>query len=493
MTQPTPTPFRPGRAVAALALALFVSGCQAEAGDYRERVADPELLHASVEQVTSAMMASITSPPVASRTYAYSAIAAYEVLRQQSPDDHRSLAGQLPGLAPVPTPDAEQVLLPLAAVGAYLSTAEALVFSPEPVAAHREAVADSLRRMGVPRGAIERSMEYGAEVARHVLAWAADDGVRAARASARLDVRMEPGRWVPTPPAYMEAVEPNWGSVRPFALASAREVSIDPPAEYDMSPGSDFRRQVQEVYDTDRGLTHEQREIAGFWDCNPFVVESRGHFMSSAKKISPGGHWMGITAIATRQVGGDMLRAAEAYSRVSIALADGFISAWDAKYQTVRVRPVTVIQTDLDPTWQPALQTPPFPEYPSGHSVISTAAAEVLTDLYGDLAYVDDVEVPFGLPARSFRSFRQAADEAAISRLYGGIHFRDAIEKGMDQGRTIGTLVVQRIETGPNRTALRGGRPAAPGRAVQGSGAPAGAETRVVGRPAEGPARAGKS
>jgi len=247
-------------------------------------------------------------------------------------------------------------------------------------------------------------------------------------------------------------VEPNWWMLRPFVLDSAAEVVPPPPVPYDMRKGSPFYRLVMEVYEAGKNLTPEQRWIAGFWDCNPFTVYPEGHFMSSAKKITPGGHWMGITAIAMRQTGADMMRSAEAYARVAIALSDAFVSNWREKYRSVRVRPVTVIQERIDPTWEPLLQTPPFPEYTSGHSVISTAAAEVLTDLLGEeFAFTDDTELPFGIAPRSFRSFREAAAEAAISRLYGGIHYRDAIEDGVVQGRAIGRAVVARVHTSPPR------------------------------------------
>lgn len=431
----------------ALVLAVSVS-CRQPPVDSSSIVADPELLHGAIQTVTEAMMESVTSPPVASRTYAYSSVAAFEALRHAHPE-YRSLAGQLNGLQSVPAPDPErEYLLPLSGVNAYLTVAEALVFAPEKVAAHRDTLVRQLREKGVPKALIEHSLDYGAEVGRHVLAWAASDNLQLARSSARLELRHEDGFWLPTATAYMDAVEPNWGMLRPFVLDSASQFAPPPPDPYDVEDGSEFHRQVMEVYDAGRNLTPEQREIAGFWDCNPFVVQSRGHFVSSTKKISPGGHWMGITAIALRASEADMVRAADAYARVSVALADGFISAWDEKYRSVRVRPETVIQNQLDRGWQPLLQTPPFPEYPSGHSVISAAAATVLTDLFGeDFAFTDDTEVPFGIPARRFTSFRQAAEEAAISRLYGGIHYRDAIENGLVQGRAVGESVLTRLDT----------------------------------------------
>jgi hypothetical protein len=157
---------------------------------------------------------------------------------------------------------------------------------------------------------------------------------------------------------------------------------------------------------------------------------------------------MGITAIAARRAGADPLRAAAAYARTSVALADGFIASWDAKYRTGVVRPETVINLHVDEGWVPLLQTPPFPEYTSGHSVISAAAARVLTDEFGpDFAYVDSTEAEYGLPVRRFPSFEAAAAEAAISRLYGGIHYRRSIEQGQAQGRKVGDLVVARVRT----------------------------------------------
>jgi hypothetical protein len=146
------------------------------------------------------------------------------------------------------------------------------------------------------------------------------------------------------------------------------------------------------------------------------------------------------------------MKSAEAYARTGIAVADGFISSWDEKYRSNLVRPETVINAHLDETWQPLLQTPPFPEYTSGHSVISTAAATVLTDQFGDgFAFSDSTEMEYGLPVRSFSSFNQAAAEAAISRLYAGIHYRMAIEEGITQGRKVGEQVIRKVNTRESR------------------------------------------
>ena len=215
-----------------------------------------------------------------------------------------------------------------------------------------------------------------------------------------------------------------------------------------MTKGSPFRTQLQQVYEIGEGLTEEQIEIAKFWDCNPYVTHHRGHAMFATKKITPGGHWIGITAIATRKAKSDFAATINAYTHVSVALFDAFISCWDEKWNTLVVRPETLINKHYDEEWLPLLQTPPFPEYTSGHSVISRASAVVLTELYGDnFAFTDTTEVAFGLPVRSYTSFLHASEEAAISRLYGGIHYMMAIEEGVSQGNKVGEHIVQNMKT----------------------------------------------
>ena len=178
-----------------------------------------------------------------------------------------------------------------------------------------------------------------------------------------------------------------------------------------------------------------------------FVTHHRGHAMF-ATKITPGGHWIGITAIATRVAKSSFDEAVNAYANVSIALFDSFISCWDEKWETIVVRPETLINKYIDEDWLPILQTPPFPEYTSGHSVISRAAALALTDIYGEnFQFNDTSELEYGLPARKFNSFISASEEAAISRLYGGIHYMMAIEEGVNQGQEIGEFIVNKIQT----------------------------------------------
>lgn len=420
-------------------------------------IADASPLHQAVHDLTSVIVYDIFSPPQASRIYAYSSVAAYEVLRQAD-TSYKSLAGQLTGLTPVPArqPGVEYSL-PLAGVHALMTVGKQLTFSRARMDTLLRALDEQYRQSGLSADVYARSIAYGDTVASHVLAWAAKDNYKEMRGMPKYTVTKEPGRWVPTPPAYMDAVEPNWGKLRPFLIDSANQFRPEPPLAFDPDKASPFFVQAREVYDVGRRLTDEQRAIAAFWDCNPYVMHVQGHTMFATKKVTPGGHWMGIVAIASRKVTANMLVSADAYARTALALADGFLSVWEAKYATNLVRPETVINGFLDEAWEPLLQTPPFPEYTSGHSVISTAAATVLSEQFGDtFAFADSTEVEYGLPVRSFASFRAAADEAAVSRLYGGIHFRRAIEQGQLQGAKVGALLVQRLQTHPvTRVATR--------------------------------------
>ena len=407
---------------------------------------DPELYRGAVQRVTDVMTHDIFSPPQASRVYAYVTVAGYEALAPTRPD-LASLAGQLTGFQAPPAP-AEAVHGPTAAVYAALAVGDAMTFSTDQVDDYRRQAEAHLDSVGLGRRLHRRSAEYGQAVAAHVLAWAGQDGYAETRSGPAYTVTDEPGSWRPTPPAYMDAIEPNWGTLRPFVLDSAAQFKPPPPPPFSLAPGSAFRQQVDEVYRVTAEMTGEQQDIAAFWDCNPYVMHTRGHAMFATKKITPGGHWMGIAAIASRDAESDAAETADAFVRTALALADGFISVWDEKYRSRLIRPETVINEHIDEGWAPLLQTPPFPEYSSGHSVISGAAAEALTSVYGDgVAFLDTVEVPYGLPERAFGSFRQAAEEAAISRLYGGIHYRMAADLGLEQGRGVGALLVDRLET----------------------------------------------
>lgn len=430
---------------------LFFAACQGgqDSGAYKEKADNPDYYHRSVKKLTDVIVHDIFSPPVASRIYAYASVAGYEVLRNDYPE-FKTFAGQLNELESVPQPEeGKEYCMPLASVHAFLSTGRKLIFSEDQIEAFQDEIYKEFKGLGMSEEVYNNSISYGTAVHDHIMNWASGDMYAETRTYPKYTIDDEPDTWKPTPPAYMDGIEPSWREIRPMVLDSAQQFVPPPPTPFDLDENSLFYKELMEVYTALKSEDKEERlEIAQFWDCNPFVSHSVGHVMYATKKISPGGHWIGITETAAKKAKSNIMESAEAYAQVSIALMDAFISCWDEKYRSNLIRPETVINTYIDEDWMPALQTPPFPEYTSGHSVISRAAAIALTDLYGDnFSFTDSVEVEYGLPARSYESFLHASSEAAVSRLYGGIHYRPAIDNGVEQGEKVGNFVIANIDT----------------------------------------------
>ncbi|MDE0471929.1 MAG: vanadium-dependent haloperoxidase [Ekhidna sp.] len=427
---------------------VALSSCGSEDETYKITLQQPELFHQSMQKLTDVIVHDIFSPPVASRVYVYPSIAAYEVIIPKYNDRYQSLAGQLSELNPVPAPEDEATNFHLAAIHAFLITGQELIFSENKMEAYREQLYARLRDEGLPTSVEKASLTYGELVANHIMEWAGKDNYHQTRTFPQYTIQDEEQYWKPTPPDYMQGIEPHWNKIRAMVLDSARQFKPRKPERFSLDEDSEFYKQLKEVYEVVNNLDEEQTNIAKFWDCNPYVSHHYGHAMFATKKITPGGHWIGITAIASRQANSTFDEAIEAHTKVSISLFDAFISCWDEKWRTIVVRPETLINQHMDEEWTPLLQTPPFPEYTSGHSVISRAAAVTLTDLYGDrFAFNDTTELAYGLPAREFESFIQASEEAAVSRLYGGIHYMMAIENGVSQGQEIGDFIVGRLKT----------------------------------------------
>ena len=427
---------------------LLLQGCKEEKYVESAVVSNPDFVHRSFHNLTSVMVHDIFSPPVASRIYAYPAIAAYEVIASTDPN-YKSLAGQLRGLEQSPMPDtSKNISYAIAAYEALNIVAKALIFSEAKVEDFKQIIYEEIKAEGVSGSVFQNSQAYGQEVANHILNWADKDNYKQSRTFPQFSISFkDPARWKPTPPAYMAAIEPHWNKIRPMVIDSANQFVPKPPTAFSIDKNSKFYEELMEVYNEVNNADKETKEIAAFWDCNPFVMNVSGHVMHATKKITPGGHWIGITAIASKQANADLAMTLEAYAITAVALFDGFISCWDEKYRSNLTRPETVINEHFDSDWIPLLQTPPFPEHTSGHSVISRAAATALTSIYGDnFAYTDDVELEYGLPIRKFNSFYHASEEAAVSRLYGGIHYRPAIDYGVDQGQKVGDLIVERLK-----------------------------------------------
>lgn len=393
------------------------------------------------------MLHDITNPPLAARFFAYSCLAGYEVVVQNDAS-FKSMYGKLNGYPEIKRPEAIQPFsYQFAALIAMMETAKKMQPSGKMMQAFEENFFDSCSKAGLDNAVLENSKNYAINISQQILAYAKADGYNKISNLTRYTPVKGDGYWYPTPPAFMAAVEPNFNTVRPFTLDSAAQFKPAPPVIFNSTKGSPFFSLVEAVYKEKNTLTEEHRIIASFWDCNPFAMQDEGHLQYGFKKISPGAHWLGITGIACLKSNKGFNESMQIYTSVSVGLMDAFICCWDEKYRSNRIRPETAIRKYINPEWEPLLQTPPFPEYLSGHSVISAASASILTHYFGDnFAYTDSVEVSYGLPARSFTSFLQASAEAGISRFYGGIHFMDAITNGQTQGTKVGTWVLQKIK-----------------------------------------------
>jgi hypothetical protein len=433
---------RPAMAIVALSLVLLQACSPKKAAPI-----DPvKLLINNEDQLTQVIIYDVFTPPVASRIYVYSSIASYEALRF-SKEGAPSIAERLNGFGKMPEPDkSKKYDFNLAAAKAFFKVARNVkVFSVDSLTNYENKIYSSFKD-NLDKATYDASIQFGDTIASVVLARAKSDGYFKSRGKQKYLGSNEPGKWRPTPPDYLDGVEWCWNTMMPMVLDSAAQFKPNRPPQYDTKPGSVFYGMMKEVYDINKNLTDEQKLIAKFWDDNPFVLEHDGHLTFGTKKITPGGHWIGIAAQIIEQAKADPVKAAQTFALTSIALYDGFIACWDEKYRSGYVRPVTVINEILDKTWAPLLQTPPFPEYTSGHSTITASAATVLTKLYGDnIAFEDSSDYHYIGLKRKFNSFNQAAAECSMSRVYGGIHYTLSVNTGAEMGKKVGGLVVEKL------------------------------------------------
>lgn len=413
----------------------------------KEEAAFTRYLQPAVFSLSKVMMHDVVNPPAAARYYAYCMLGAYEIVSQHD----TTLTGLTSLLKyykrPVITTPKKNYDHRIAAIYCIMETGRLMLPSGYRLQEEEEQFIAAQRKAKVPRAILDSSVAVASYIAARMVDFARADRYGKLSAQLRYTPVKGDAYWYPTPPAYMEAVEPNWKSVRPLLIDSCNQFMSKPPVAFSKDSTSEFYRLAKEVYDISLKPAPEHLQMASFWDCNPFAVATAGHMSIGFKKISPGGHWMNIAGIAAQKAQLDLKATITVQMLVGITIMDAFICCWDEKYRSNRIRPETYINRYIDIKWQPLLQTPPFPEYTSGHSVVSTATAEVLTYLLGDqFGYTDNSEELFEIPARTFTSFRQAAAEAAMSRLYGGIHYRDAIENGQQQGKELGAFIVERLK-----------------------------------------------
>ena len=379
------------------------------------------------------------SPPVASRAFGYLGVTVFEVVASGD-TSLRSMAGQVNGLTAVPARDAGIYDEACVLHGALVHGINAHFSNTGPTG-QRAMLAmakklDAVASEGIAPEVISRSLAYGIAVSTHILDWSATDGgavIENMGFPYEYSLTEGPAHWVPTSTVAVQQkpLLPNWGQNRPFTLPVDDPCGLPLPPEYSEDPASAFYAEAMEVYETSKSLTDDQKAIARFWSDDPMLSST------------PPGHWISISLQIFERDATPLALQAETLALVGMAMADGFIACWRAKFEVDLLRPITYIRRVIDKKWEPLLNTPPFPEYPSGHSTQSAAAAGVLSGLYGaSFAFTDATHADDGIKPRDFASFQAASEEAAMSRLYGGIHFRAAIVQGLAQGNCVADHVM---------------------------------------------------
>ncbi|NWG17097.1 MAG: vanadium-dependent haloperoxidase [Chloroflexi bacterium] len=388
-----------------------------------------ELLYRRIE-------AESISAPAASRLYAYAGIALYEAVHPGIPDSF-SMSRQLNGLPDMPTIEADAVYdWPTAANGALSTLLTGLLStdSADEIERLRQTQRND-RARSLEAEVIERSLAFGDSIAQAVLAWAASDNYEATRGLPYEPKTGDPSYWINTTGA--PPVEPYWGTIRPFALYTDDSCDVLLKMPFSTDPDSTFYLQAQETMNVGRNLTPEQKDIARRW------VDTPGG------SGTPAGHWVLIENQLATLLNLDLGMASMMYGLTGVAMGDAFISTWSLKYREPLIRPVDYIRLYIDPNWTAFVETPAFPEYPSGHSVVSAAAAEVLGTMFGEVALTDRSGRLHGYEDRSYTSIQAIAYEAGISRMYGGIHYRAGIERGFRQGQCVGQNVLKFVRLRP--------------------------------------------
>lgn len=455
---------------------------------------DPQFVSEWMRNYYGLVRAERISPPVAARVLAYGSVALYEGLAATSPR-LVSLAGQVNGLDSLPRPDPgkryDPVLVALTAQRVVLDTlfVEGLPATRAAIATLTDSMEAARTGLDIPKDVQADSRHLGERIGIAIVEWADRDGFNETR-TRPFEPRLGPQFWVndsradeytaqnlsatrdfvalDNPGATFRggeaserslavtrpksagirslkavnpvgATEPYWGELRPFALRSADECPTPPPAEWSTDSSSTFFAEAKRVVDVSRELTEQQRQTVLYWADNP------------GQTGTPTGHWTAIASQLVTQLDLSAEQAAEMFMLMTLAQADAFIAIWHEKYRLSLIRPVTFITTyirrHIDSTWTPVIVTPPFPEHPSGHSGQSAAAAATLTALLGQVGFEDSTNLAIGHPVRRYSSFEEAADEAAMSRLYGGLHYPIGNESGKALGRCVAQKAIERLRT----------------------------------------------
>lgn len=437
---------------------LWISGCKKDSNNnvtlptHQPGISDVGAIDASIATDWVDLLRNIVSneavdPPRAARVYAYASLAMYESV-WEGIAGNKSLQGQLNNFYTNTIPantdslDYELVLMEALSIVAKNDTIVPDIHQPANQkdidsidAVHDRLLADKTGL--VADSIISKSRNRGALVARAIINYAASDNFLTVKTMVYTVPPRDsahPWYWVPTDGNHLNPYEPYWGLVRSFTMLSSNQFEITQGILYDPDTSSAFGRQAREVYNTVNGRTTDQSNIRLWWS-------------DPTGSQTPSGHWMGMLKYILHEKNYHLDKAVELYALSAITMSDAFISCWDSKYKYNLLRPETYIKDFIQAGWVTGQfdVTPPFPEYPSGHSVCSGAAAKVLGAALGAVTFTDSINIGLGYMPRTFPSVDSAANEAGISRLYGGIHFRQAIENGLQQGRDLGQHVLNTI------------------------------------------------
>jgi hypothetical protein len=355
--------------------------------------------------------------------------------------DYKTMAGQVPGLnvADLPEKPTEEINWELSINAAAKEILKACMAN---AAANNEndinLKYDELSKEFIgnsKEATIAASTEFGKKVGVAIAKYAASDNQEncfKTNFPSNYKLPTGLGFWKPTG-SQLIPLQPYWGEVRTFSGSNI--VNVELPIDYSTDKKSTFYKEAEIVYNTSKNLNTREKIIAEYWSDDP------------GKTGTPPGHSMNIAKIIIQKEKLNLSNALEVYAKVGMGVHDAFVSCWNTKYKYNLLRPVTFIRENIDNSYTTLLDTPPFPEYTSGHSVQSGATAEILESLFGkpylftDNTHEGRTDI-VGSP-RSFVSFDDFAQEAAISRLYGGIHYRQGIEVGVKQGREVGKNVLK--------------------------------------------------
>ena len=403
-----------------------------------------EEIHFANRKLVELSMEDIYSPPVATRVFAYPNLACYEVFCHSK--GFSPINTSHPGTIKDILTDTVKIDYTVASMIAFVKTARKLAFSEHLMDSLRNNLMKKLEDSGIDDTRAEASVKYGEAIADQIAIWIDKDNYAKVKSDDFYSVKSTDSSWVLTPPTYDSALEPNWKKLRPLFLPNLEDFKPAKRPPFSKDKNSEFYKNAKLVYDLSKDTTSDHRSIAKHWDCNPNEYNNKGHNTYFLHRISPPGHWVGITTKLCRQNNADFSKTALTFAAVTSAMFDGVISCWNTKFTEELIRPVTYINRYIDKTWEPLIQTPPFPEYTSGHSVMSGASTQILASMYNNTSFIDSTEMEFNLPPRKFKSIVDAGEEASLSRLYGGIHYKFGIDNGLNQGRKIGDFVLSKLK-----------------------------------------------